>query len=53
MTKKTKALLMNIIALATLAFFFFKGTPLLVLLISGVICLVVLNVALIASKPRT
>jgi hypothetical protein len=53
MTKKTKALLMNIIALATLAFFFFKGTPLLVLLISGVICLVVLNVALIASKART
>jgi hypothetical protein len=53
MTKNTKTLLMNITALATLAFFYFKGTPLIILLISGGICLVVLNVVLIVSKPRT
>ena len=53
MTKKTKALLMNVSVLATLVFFYFNGTRPLVLLISGVLCLAVLNAVLIASKPRT
>jgi hypothetical protein len=53
MKKTTKGLLMNAIVLASLVFFYFKGTQPLVLLISAIICLTVLNVALRASKPRS
>ena len=44
---------MNVAVLVALAFFYFKGAPPLVLLVSGVICLVVLNVVLAMSKSRT
>ena len=52
MTKKTKALLMNLLVLTSLAFFYFKGTQPLVVLISGIICLVILNVVLAVSKAK-
>jgi hypothetical protein len=52
MNKPTKGVLMNALVLASLAFFYFKGTQPFVLLISGIICLGVLNVVLAASKPR-
>ena len=52
MNKTTKGLLMNALVLASLAFFYFKGTQPLVLLISG-ICLGVLNVVLVVSKPKS
>jgi len=52
MNKQSKAILMNIAVLAALAFFYFKGTSLMVLLISGSICLVVLNLVLMISKPK-
>ena len=53
MSKTTKGLLMNALVLAALAVFYFKGTQPLVLLISGIICLVILNVVLMASKSRS
>jgi hypothetical protein len=53
MNKTTKGLLMNALVLASLAFFYFKGTQPLVLLISGIICLGVLNVVLMVSKPKS
>jgi hypothetical protein len=52
MNRTTKGILMNASVLAALGFFYFNGTPLLVLLISGAICLAVINVVLVASKPR-
>jgi len=52
MKKTTKGLLMNASVLAALAYFSLNGTPLLVLLVSGAICLAVLNVVLVVSKPR-
>ena len=52
MSKRFKALLMNATAIASLAFFYVKGTQPTVVLISAVICLTVLNVALIVSKPK-
>ena len=54
MNKRTKAILMNVVVVAVLAYFYFaKGTQPLILVISGVICLAVLNVALALSKTRT
>lgn len=54
MSKQSKAVLMNVLVVAVLAYFyFFNGTQPLILIISGVICLVVLNAALALSKPRT
>jgi hypothetical protein len=53
MNKTTKGLLMNALVLASLAFFYFKGTQPLILLISGIICLGVLNVVLVVSKPKS
>jgi len=53
MNKTTKGLLMNALVLASLAFFYFKGTQPLVLLISGIICLVVLNVVLLISRSKS
>ena len=54
MTKRNKAILMNAAVLVALAYFYFgKGTPPLILVISAVLCLVVLNVALAISHRRT
>ena len=53
MNKRSKAILMNAVILVALGYFYFKGTQPLVLLISGIICLSVLNVGLMISKPKS
>ena len=52
MSKKTKALIVNVAIVATLVFLYFRGTQLLVLLIAGVILLAVFNIVLKVSKPK-
>lgn len=53
MSKQSKAILMNVTVVGVLAYFYLaKGTQPLALIISGVTCLLVLNLTLAFSKPR-
>jgi hypothetical protein len=52
MRKRFQTVLMNTAVLLALAFFYLTGTQPLILLISGVLCLVVLNVVLEMSRSR-
>jgi len=53
MNKTTKGVLMNVSTLVALAFFYFDGTPLPVLLVSGVFCLGIINGVLMFTKRRS
>ena len=52
MSKTTKALIVNIVIVATLVVLYINGTQLLVLLIAGGVCLTAFNVSLRISKPK-
>lgn len=52
MNRLTKGIVMNFCTLATLAFFYFEGTRVLILLVAGGVCLTAINIALACSRSR-